>query len=102
MNNTNKKPALKKIIIALTIAFLAAFTLGNIVTYAAEENDPCADNVSGGGAEGENVNNPCVQPPLIPKPDTLPGPSSLTDTGVNHERYLITDLIPTLVRGAIN
>lgn len=99
----------------MTLILILSVATANPMVHAPQvalaAADPCADNVAGGDGdassadsaeEGVNTNNPCVDPPRIAKPGTLPGPSPITDTGVNHERYLITDLIPTLVRGAIN
>lgn len=89
--------------ILVTIILMMSVATITLPTLTLALADPCADNVVGGNTtEGDATNNPCVEPPLIAKPGTLPGPSPITDTGVNHERYLITDLIPTLVRGAIN
>lgn len=89
--------------ILITIILILSVTVITQPTLTLALADPCADNVVGGNTtEGDTTNNPCVNPPKIQKPDTLPGPSPITNTGVNHERYLITDLIPTLVRGAIN
>lgn len=89
--------------ILITLILILSVTVITQPTLTLALADPCADNVVGGNTtEGDTTNNPCVNPPKIQKPDTLPGPSPITNTGVNHERYLITDLIPTLVRGAIN
>lgn len=101
-----KYNTLRSVLIILTLALSVFTVMQPITTYAATTMSPaeaCENNTVGGNTtEGDTTNNPCVEPPLIPKPGTLPGPSPITDTGVNHERYLITDLIPTLVRGAIN
>ena len=86
----------------MVILYAVAFINPN-QAYA-ESIDPCQNNTIGPDEES-NTNQPgdsCVRPPIITKPDTLPGPSSRTDAEDNHERYLITDLIPTLIRGAIN
>ena len=86
----------------MVILYAVAFVNPN-QAYA-ERIDPCQKNTVQAGEENStnDVGDPCVQPPVITKPDTLPGPSSRTDAEDNHERYLITDLIPTLIRGAIN
>ncbi len=91
---------LKISITTLMIALCIFALFGNNHAYA---DDVAEDNVVGAEEAGEaNAGMHVVEPPLIPKPDMLPGPSAITDTGDNHERYLITDLIPTLIRGAIN
>gem|GEM_PF-1784242 len=104
MNKTIQKivqVSLSTLIITLMFTFMTSMAYAENATQPV---DPCANNqIDAAEASGNSqAGNPCVQPPLIPKPDTLPGPSPLTDTGDNHERYLITDLIPTLIRGAIN
>ncbi|MBT6068971.1 hypothetical protein HOG48_04410 [Candidatus Peregrinibacteria bacterium] len=59
------------------------------------QSETCAHNV---GPNGES----CVIPPTIPKPRLLPGPSEADNSGLVYERYFITDLLPTLIRGAVN
>ncbi|MDP4007948.1 MAG: pilin [Candidatus Peregrinibacteria bacterium] len=90
----------KKSIITLSLILCLIAVAQPVIVHA--EDTTCANNTQDSNDTGTAVSNPCVVPPTIPKPDTLPGPSTATDTGLNHERYLITDLIPTLIRGAIN
>lgn len=92
----------KKSIITLSLVLCLIAIAQPVIVHAETENVPCANNTLDSNDTGTAIDNPCVVPPTIPKPDTLPGPSTATDTGLNHERYLITDLIPTLIRGAIN
>lgn len=80
----------------LTICLIISLVFSQ-AAFAAETGNEgvCAHNE---GPNGES----CVYAPKIPKPDLLPGPS-MGDTSADvHERYFITDLIPTLIRGAIN
>lgn len=80
------------------------------IAYAADTpaSDPANSTATGGDTAGACSHNvgpngeTCVVPPKIAKPELLPGPSTLDDAGNVHERYFITDLLPTLIRGAIN
>ena len=76
--------------------FVLVFSFSSIVPFAFAEDappEPCTT---------QTEDQSCVIPPRIPKPDLLPGPSAFEDTGNVHERYFLTDLIPTLVRSGIN